>query len=383
MPASDTLALYAIDALDSEVAIIDADGTIVYTNAAWQQFAIDGGFPDDPAMTGMNYLEVCETSREDEYAIAASEGILSLLAGDSERFQMEYPCPTKSDPNSWFLLWARTFTRDGEHYVLIEHIEISDRKRAEQAVIDRNERLSVVSSVLSHDLRNPMAVALGYAEMLTDSMAGAGSADGSESDSEGESESRSKPESGPTPNPEALEYIIGALNRMDAIIDDAVVLSKQELEDVEPVDLHRVAGGVWDLIETKEASLESGDSLKFEADRSILESIFQNLFRNAIEHGGDGVTVGVGALGDGDIDTDRPTGFYIEDDGPGIPADRREAVFDAGYSSHSTDENSGLGLTIVKNAVGIHGWQISVTESATGGARFEIRIPDPDPDPEL
>ncbi|MBZ6494978.1 ATP-binding protein [Natrinema longum] len=341
MSGSDELALLAIDTLDSEVAIVDSDGLIVYTNAAWQEFALEGGFPADPAMVGSNYLEVCESSRDDDpYAERACEDIEALLDGREEHVQLEYPCPTPEDPLSWFLMWATTFERDGELYVLVEHFDISDRKRIEREIEERNERLSTVSRVLSHDLRNPLAVALGYTELLATD-----------------------------PSPETVAAVRAALHRMDAIIDDAVTLSKQELDDVHVVDLHSVVEDVWTVIETDGATLERGETIAFEADRSILSSIFQNLFRNAIEHGGDGVTIGVGALED-------VRGFYVEDDGPGIPADRREDAFEVGYSSGSTRDNTGLGLSIVTNAVDVHDWRIDVLESRSGGARFEITVAD-------
>jgi len=72
-----------------------------------------------------------------------------------------------------------------------------------------------------------------------------------------------------------------------------------------------------------------------------------------------GVTVG-----------DLPDGFYIEDEGPGILADERDDVFDAGYST--TNEGTGFGLSIVKQIADAHGWEIRVTDRPDGGARFEI-----------
>jgi signal transduction histidine kinase len=63
-------------------------------------------------------------------------------------------------------------------------------------------------------------------------------------------------------------------------------------------------------------------------------------------------------------------GFYVEDDGPGIPKEKRETVLQAGYSSDA--DGTGFGLAIVKEIVEAHGWEIRVTESEEGGARFEI-----------
>ncbi len=80
-----------------------------------------------------------------------------------------------------------------------------------------------------------------------------------------------------------------------------------------------------------------------------------------VEHGGAGVTVRVGDLADG---------FFIEDDGPGIPEESRARVLEAGYTT--TDEGTGYGLQIVNEIAVAHGWKVTVTESEDGGARFDI-----------
>ena len=104
-----------------------------------------------------------------------------------------------------------------------------------------------------------------------------------------------------------------------------------------------------------------------ETDRTIrcdlnrLRQLFENLYRNAIEHGGSDVTVTVGQLDEG---------FYVEDDGSGIPEGKREQVFDLGFST--ADTGTGFGLSIVQQVVETHGWKIDLTEGKNGGARFEI-----------
>jgi signal transduction histidine kinase len=89
--------------------------------------------------------------------------------------------------------------------------------------------------------------------------------------------------------------------------------------------------------------------------------LFENLFRNAVNHGGGEVTVTIGEIADG---------FYVADDGAGIPDDERDDIFEAGYST--ADGGTGFGLAIVKEVVEAHGWEIRVTDSEMGGARFEI-----------
>jgi len=63
-------------------------------------------------------------------------------------------------------------------------------------------------------------------------------------------------------------------------------------------------------------------------------------------------------------------GFYVEDDGPGIPEDERDSVFDAGYTTR--EDRTGFGLSIVKQVADAHARSIRVTEATNGGARFEI-----------
>ena len=68
---------------------------------------------------------------------------------------------------------------------------------------------------------------------------------------------------------------------------------------------------------------------------------------------------------------DDGEGFYVADDGPGIPEHKRDEIFEAGYTTG--EEGTGLGLAIVRSIVEAHGWEISAAESGGGGARFEIR----------
>ncbi|PSP62672.1 hypothetical protein BRC73_00365 [Halobacteriales archaeon QH_7_66_37] len=75
----------------------------------------------------------------------------------------------------------------------------------------------------------------------------------------------------------------------------------------------------------------------------------------------DGVEITVG---------DLPGGFYVADDGPGIPADEREQVFKSGYST--SDDGTGFGLSIVAEIAEAHGWAVDAVDADGGGARFEI-----------
>jgi signal transduction histidine kinase len=96
-----------------------------------------------------------------------------------------------------------------------------------------------------------------------------------------------------------------------------------------------------------------------QADEGALRRLVENLFTNALEHGGDHVTVGTFSHG-----------FYVADDGPGVPEDEREQVFEPGQTSK--DDGEGFGLASVRQLAVAHGWNVAVTESEAGGARFEV-----------
>ncbi|MFB6295331.1 MAG: PAS domain S-box protein [Halobacteriales archaeon] len=209
-----------------------------------------------------------------------------------------------------------------------------ERRRANRRLQEQNEQLEQFVSIVSHDLRNPLSVAGGRLDLAMEDCAS-----------------------------EHLDHVARAHDRMEELIDDLLTLARggEQVGEIEPVDLGALVENCWLNVDTSGATIVSDLDLTIQADRSRLQQLLENLFRNAIEHGGEGVTVTVGDL-DG--------GFYLEDDGPGIPEDERGEVFDPGHST--SEDGTGFGLSIVEGVVDAHGWEIRLTEGVEGGARFEI-----------
>ena len=212
---------------------------------------------------------------------------------------------------------------------------VTERVERERQLRQQNARLEEFASVISHDLRNPLNVAQGRATLL---------AEQAESDH--------------------LGPLLQALDRMEAIVEDTLTLARQGdiISETESVSLTDLVGRCWAAVHTDDATVEVVDEVTLQADPDRLRHVFENLFRNAVEHGGSDVTVRVGARDEEAI--------YVEDDGPGIPVEKREKVLEPGHSS--ARDGTGFGLTIVKRIVEAHGWELSVTDGTDGGARFEF-----------
>jgi signal transduction histidine kinase len=334
MGLSREVAFAGFDALPTQLAILADDGTILYTNRAWRTFGEANDIDGNADTVGINYLGVCDASRGDD-STEAADGIRSVLRGDVGTFSFEYPCHTPTEKR-WFSMRAKWFEYEDEDYVLVLHFDITDRKLAERRVEREAERLQNVAQILSHDLRNPLSVAIGYAEMLA--------ADYDDDD--------------------RIEPIESSLERMETIIADALVMARnQRLDDSDKrlVELDAAAERAWSTVDTERATLVVDGTATFYAEPDYLRHVFENLFRNAVEHGGGDVTVEVGVV-DG--------GFYVADDGPGVPPADRETVFESGYTT--SDDGTGLGLGIVAQIVEAHGWRVSVGDADGGGARFEV-----------
>lgn len=161
---------------------------------------------------------------------------------------------------------------------------------------------------------------------------------------------------------EPLERAGSALDRMADIIDRIGTGRVGEPTlDLTIGSLEEDARLAWGSIESGSVDLELQASAPFEADHDLVVRLLSNLFQNAVEHGGGAVSVRIGTLADG---------FYVEDDGRGIDPADRDAIFQRGYSTAA--DGQGIGLPLVQDVVTAHGWEISVDESRSGGARFEV-----------
>lgn len=235
--------------------------------------------------------------------------------------------------------WKVPWTKDGEIQGLVGlTYDVFHLKQRESELLRQIARLQQIPDYINHDLKNQLSIAEGYLELT-----------------EAEKD-------------EALETVGKALERMGELLDDFHSLATQDLDtdtggEERPLLLADFVEGLWEYVATDESTLEimvePGTWLT--ADEAQARPLLKNLLGNAIDHAGPDVTVRVGTT---------ENGFYIEDDGAGIPPEDREQVFEQGYTTST--EGTGLGLAIVNESARLHEWDVSVTEGDLGGARFVV-----------
>ncbi|MFC7176154.1 PAS domain S-box protein [Halosegnis marinus] len=317
----------AMAALDDVFYVLDTDGRL----RRWNRNTVEVTGYDPDELDGMDAFDLFPDDQRERVAETIervlTEGSATLdaelLDADGERHPYEFTGSRLTDP-------------DGELFGVVGiGRDVSERRERERALERQNDRLERFADIVSHDLRSPLAVARGRLELGRE-----------------------------TGDDEHLAAVGRAHDRMESLVDDLLELAREgdRAMEPEPVALADVVEACWRNVETDGAALRVGTEATIRADPGRLRQLLENLLRNAVEHGDHGVTVTVG---------DLPDGFYLADDGPGIPEAERDRVFETGHTT--ADDGTGLGLAIVRETAEAHGWRLTVTESDGGGARFEFR----------
>ncbi|MFB6150874.1 MAG: PAS domain S-box protein [Haloarculaceae archaeon] len=331
---TDTLLSTLYETLPVGVTILDAGGEFVRANRRAEE------------VLGLTESEITDRTYNDpEWEIVDADGdpvpdedlpFSRVMATGEPVFGYNHGIVWPDGSERWLSIDAAPLRFDGDDVDQVVAVisDVTDKRDYKRTLERRNESLREFASIVSHDLRNPLNVASGRMELVAE-----------ECDSD------------------QVEAVQRAHRRMEALIESLLTLARQgwRASDPEPVDLAALARSCWQNVDTADATLVTPADRTVRADRSQLQQLLENLVGNAVEHGGEAVTVTVGDLADG---------FYVADDGTGIPETARESVFETGYST--AENGTGLGLSIVERVADAHGWAVDLTESEEGGARFEI-----------
>ena len=138
-----------LNALTSHIAILDEHGTIIEVNAAWNRFADENDFKGSYRGVGDNYLHLCDASsgRFSDEAAPVAAGIRAVMAGRQEEFHLEYPCHSAREQR-WFVVRVTQFGGEGPVRVVVAHENITERKLAEDALRESEERFRQIAETI-------------------------------------------------------------------------------------------------------------------------------------------------------------------------------------------------------------------------------------------
>ena len=242
--------------------------------------------------------------------------------------------------------------------------DVTERLRHDE-LVRRSERMASLGTTLAgvaHELNNPLAAIMGFAQLLL-----------------------KKP--WPAEDRAALETINHEAIRSATIVKDLLAMARKRDGDRRmPTDVNDIVGYI---VRTRRYQLEATGIVctvelepnlpTVQGDRAQLEQVMRNLLNNA-EHALRGQTDGVRRSNPAQImlrtrHDASDVIIEVEDNGPGVPEDTRSHIFDPFWTTKDEGEGTGLGLAVVHAIVIEHGGSVSLSDSAASGACFEVRLP--------
>jgi signal transduction histidine kinase len=251
---------------------------------------------------------------------------------------------------------------------MVTFVDVTDTVKVERALVDRNEALEAADSLknafiqhVSYELRSPLTTIIGFAQLLADSRAGP--LNGKQRDYAG--------------------YILSSSSALMAIVNDILDLAtvdagimELDLSDIDVVETVDAAiEGVQDRVHESEIRIETAFEPgigRFVADAKRVRQILYNLLSNAVDFSDTGGRVVVAAARDGDM-----IRFTVTDEGAGMPADFVGSAFDrfASQARGRSRGGAGLGLSIVKSFVALHGGSVEIANGPERGVTVIVRLP--------
>jgi len=284
-----------------------------FNNPEWDIFDEDGNSIPDDALPFERVRETGEPVFNAEHGVRRPDGDVVWLSVTAAPLWNEYD--------------------EVEHIIAV----VSDTTSQKQHTKTLNATISQLEgfgNVLSHDVENILQIAHGRLELARD-----------------------------TGEEEHLDAVDESIERATTMVDELTTAMQAGslVEDVSIVDSETVFNQAWRSQAIADGTKEVEEAVLVRANEMALQRTFENLIRNSFEHGEDTATVRVGSLEDG---------FYFEDDGPGIPKDERQKVFDPEYTTK--EGGTGTGLVSIHQIALAHGWETEIREGSDGGARFNF-----------
>lgn len=353
----------AVEASPTGMLLVNAAGNVVMANSRSAEMF---GFDRADEVVGISIDEVVPPAAREGHARLRSDFMLTPSARAMgpgrdlhavRRDGSEFPVEVGLTP----------IETDEGPLVLASVLDITERKEAVRALRRANEELRHKNQeieqfvyTVSHDLKAPLVTCEGFVGILKRRL------------DDGNREAVD----------DCVERVRRATRRMGEMIEDILRLSRlgQLSQGMEPVALgpivEQIAGDLREVHADDDVRIDvQGELPMVRGNPNGVREVFENLLGNAIKYGrrpGEPIRVRVGSETDA-----REIRCFVEDDGPGVPSESREAIFQMYHRLDAGSDGSGLGLAIVSRILQVHGGRAWMESSDSGGARAVLSFPVP------
>ena len=379
-----------LNSMIANIAVLDGRGTIIACNEAWSRFARENLSNDAlPGVSvGENYLEVCErvTRNMDKDAREITNGLRRVLSHPDAIYRYEYACDSPTEAR-WFAMHSSHLARP-EGGAVVAHINTTDRKLAEVALRNSQERLGLVHAELvqrateleaaklaadqanqakseylsrmSHELRTPLNAILGFGQLLEGDV--------------------SSPE-----DVESVDQILKAgrhlLEMINELLDIARIEAGRMRISPEPVLVSELLKDCVQLIRPlaeerhiqMEGDFPESSDQHVLADRQRIKQVVLNLLSNAIKYNRNNGRVTLSC----ELMAEDQLRIKIQDTGAGITHENMSRLFspfERLESDYPRVEGTGLGLALSKRLIELMGGKIGVESNLGEGSLFWIEL---------
>ncbi|WP_049983431.1 PAS domain S-box protein [Halorubrum sp. BV1] len=334
---------YACNSALSGIAIASLDGELQSVNPAFCEM---WGYDDHETVRGRSVTEFWSDPE------AAADVVTTIRETGSWKGELH---AVRQDETTFTAYCSASYVENdaGEPIAMMSSfVDVTDQKRHEQKLRQANEELEMLNRVVRHDIRNDMAVILGWAEFLEEHVDDTGS--------------------------DHLTKILTSgkhIVELTEIARDYVeTITSEETVEIKPTPVRSVLDTEITLRQESypDADIHTVGSIpcvEVQANE-MLSSVFRNLLNNAVQHNDKDRPV-VEVLAEEHADNVE---IAIRDNGPGIPESRQETIFGKGEQSIESS-GTGVGLYLVQMIVEQYGGDIAVRNADTEGAVFTLRLP--------
>ena len=349
------LRVRVLDSVTAEIAVLDVYGEIVYVNDAWRDFADSNGGTPQATGVGANYLDVCRRSAGEDSpgAEEAYRGIQDVLLGAKDYFVLEYPCHS-STSKRWFLLYVSRL-KGTQDFAVASHVSITERKMMEERLV-MSERLAAIGQAmegLSHEGRKSLQRSQASLDLLRQHLA--------------DDQDALK----------LLERVGQAQDRLLGVYEDVRNYAAPISIRYEACRLDEVVTAVMSEMALQRPPVRLSHTplagtREVEVDVLAIRQVLRLVLDNAVEASDPNSEVNVSYLAS-DLDGSPAVTIIVSDEGPGVPENRRDEVFEPFCTTKPN--GTGLGLAICRRIVAAHGGMIRFGDPLLGGASIYITLP--------